>query len=787
MQRDLIDDARAAARGLLDRLTGQANDEGRQIENESSTGVTQVDRESRTQGTQFQTGAQTQGTQLEALATREQSSMESQADAQGAQIEAQASAAEASLQGQWSGVEAQVSTSAGGLEGEATGRTAELTGEAQGISDQVTERWNTREGETTSEMSTLEQVARSLYSTTQARARQLLNSEQEQDVDSAAQSIEGGWLALLSRIAPFERRLSQVWDTLSRWFRGLLQPLGQRLRQFSQWVTRQVAVLARHIRALWSRVAQIARRIHETIQNLANRARQLLSRVVSATIGRVRSGARRILGTVRRSAVRLGRFVRRTAQRLVRRLQQHTQRAINSVQRGISRLARFFARAAGRVLSGLRGVASPALSLLRGSAGIAVTWARNVGRIALDGLRAVGSRIASAVRAAGTQVLGVVATIGRTALQSLGVAWRGVQRAWQGLQGRLSGFFGRLRDRASALADTIRDRLLRPMWDGIRSRWQALRENVRFGLGRLMRGWRRLVAWGRSARARARSEDPQVQDAVLGEARQRAEAPFESVFYKRQPGAHRGDGHAHVPGRLHADAGQPLDVGVRSRMESAFGHSFGNVRVHSGADAAQATQQSGARAMTMGAEVAFAQGEYQPGTPIGDALIAHELAHVIQQESPDTAQRTPAQEGEIETDADRSAIGAVAALWTGAKDAAGRIAQNALPRLRSGLRLSSCRRGFPEGVPKPKVTFSPVHVGPKLPHDIHRIPPGENGTAVSVEIDGWQDIMPPIVISAISERGGRNTPILVDGGKEAEIEANGTQSVTVAGKQPLTS
>jgi len=787
VQLDLIDDARAAARGLLNRLIGQADNEGRQIEDESSAGVTEVDRDSRAQGTQFQTGAQAQGTQLEAMASQEQSALESQAETQGAQLEAQAAAAETTLQGQWSGVEAQANASASELEGQATGQAAELTGEAQGIAGQATERWNTREGETTSEMSALERVARGLYSTTQERARQLLDSEQEQDLDSAAQSIEGGWLELLSRIAPFQQRLSQMWDTLSRWFRGLLQPLAQRLRQFSQWVTRQVAALARHIRALWSRVTQFARRIRDTIQNLANRARQFVGRVVSAAMDRVRSGAQRILGTVRQSAARLGSFVRRTAQRLVSRLRQHTQRAIDWVQRGISRLASLFARAAGRVLSGLRGVAGPALSRLTGSAERAVTWVRDVGQSALDGLRAVGSHVTSIVRVAGTWVLGVVTTAGQTALNGLGAAWSVIERAWQGLRERLSGLFDRVREWAGALADRIRDQLLRPVWDEITSRWQALRENVRFGLGRLLRGWQRLVAWGRSARARARSEDPQVQDAVLGEARQRAEAPFESVFYKRQPGVRRGDGQGHVAGRLHVDGGQPLETSVRARMESAFGHSFGGVRVHRGTDAARATQDAGARALTMGTEVAFAQGEYQPGTPIGDALIAHELAHVIQQESPGTAQQSPAQEGEIETDADRSAIGAVAALWTGAKDAAGRIAQDALPRLRSGLRLSSCRRGFPEGVAKPKVTFSPVHVGPKLPNDIHRIPP-RTGTDVSVQIDGWQDIMPPIVISAISERGGRNTPISINGEQEAEIAADGAQQVNVFSKeQPPTS
>jgi hypothetical protein len=94
--------------------------------------------------------------------------------------------------------------------------------------------------------------------------------------------------------------------------------------------------------------------------------------------------------------------------------------------------------------------------------------------------------------------------------------------------------------------------------------------------------------------------------------------------------------------------------------------------------------------------VAFAGGEYQPGTLIGDALIAHELAHVVQQGggSPSGGAQTKdaslGEDSRLEQDADRSAVGAVVSAWTGANKGLANIGANALPRLTSGLRLSRC-------------------------------------------------------------------------------------------------
>ena len=66
-------------------------------------------------------------------------------------------------------------------------------------------------------------------------------------------------------------------------------------------------------------------------------------------------------------------------------------------------------------------------------------------------------------------------------------------------------------------------------------------------------------------------------------------------------------------------------------MEAAFGHDFGLVRVHADDRAAQSATQVGALAYTFGHQIAFARGAYQPDSVTGRELLAHELAHVVQQ------------------------------------------------------------------------------------------------------------------------------------------------------------
>jgi hypothetical protein len=77
--------------------------------------------------------------------------------------------------------------------------------------------------------------------------------------------------------------------------------------------------------------------------------------------------------------------------------------------------------------------------------------------------------------------------------------------------------------------------------------------------------------------------------------------------------------------------GRPLPGTTRSRFEERFGRDFSDVRVHTGADADAAARSIDAEAFTLGSDVAFASGNYRPGTTEGDRLLAHELTHVLQQ------------------------------------------------------------------------------------------------------------------------------------------------------------
>ncbi|HUP60704.1 MAG TPA: DUF4157 domain-containing protein [Thermoanaerobaculia bacterium] len=88
--------------------------------------------------------------------------------------------------------------------------------------------------------------------------------------------------------------------------------------------------------------------------------------------------------------------------------------------------------------------------------------------------------------------------------------------------------------------------------------------------------------------------------------------------------------------------GEPLAPSTRAAMERRFAHDFGNVRIHADGDAARSAASLGAFAWTRGRDVVFGAGAYTPDTPRGALLLAHELAHVIQQEGlPDDPRATP--------------------------------------------------------------------------------------------------------------------------------------------------
>jgi hypothetical protein len=176
------------------------------------------------------------------------------------------------------------------------------------------------------------------------------------------------------------------------------------------------------------------------------------------------------------------------------------------------------------------------------------------------------------------------------------------------------------------------------------------------------------------------------------------------LFSAREGGARDVDDPAAIQAQL--QGGQSLDGSVRSGMETAFGQSFSDVRVHSDATAIQLAEDLNARAFAVGRDIAFGAGEYRPGTLVGDALIAHELAHVAQQGGNPTAapqRKGPGEQDALEADADATAVRAVVSLWSGAKGALAGMVQRALPQLTTRLRLQRCNgtstpKTFPPGV-----------------------------------------------------------------------------------------
>lgn len=83
--------------------------------------------------------------------------------------------------------------------------------------------------------------------------------------------------------------------------------------------------------------------------------------------------------------------------------------------------------------------------------------------------------------------------------------------------------------------------------------------------------------------------------------------------------------------------GAPLDSETRGFMESRFGHDFSRVRVHTDEQAAESARALSASAFTVGSHVVFDAGQFAPRTERGRFLLAHELAHVVQQGARDDA------------------------------------------------------------------------------------------------------------------------------------------------------
>lgn len=79
--------------------------------------------------------------------------------------------------------------------------------------------------------------------------------------------------------------------------------------------------------------------------------------------------------------------------------------------------------------------------------------------------------------------------------------------------------------------------------------------------------------------------------------------------------------------------GQPLGADLQNQMGTALGYDFSPVRVHTSPESDELNDQINAKAFTSGQDIFFQEGAYNPHDSQGQALIAHELTHVVQQSS----------------------------------------------------------------------------------------------------------------------------------------------------------
>ena len=156
--------------------------------------------------------------------------------------------------------------------------------------------------------------------------------------------------------------------------------------------------------------------------------------------------------------------------------------------------------------------------------------------------------------------------------------------------------------------------------------------------------------------------------------------------------------------------GESLDASTAARMGDTFGESFAHVRIHTDANAARMADDRDATAFTIGSHVAFSSGAYAPGSVAGDALVAHELAHVVQQGGAGPAEHAVQRkrgddDTAAESHADDVARGAVESLHGGGEKKG--VLRSLKDAFKTDLSLKRCPRTAPAPTALPSGSLTP--------------------------------------------------------------------------------
>jgi hypothetical protein len=142
--------------------------------------------------------------------------------------------------------------------------------------------------------------------------------------------------------------------------------------------------------------------------------------------------------------------------------------------------------------------------------------------------------------------------------------------------------------------------------------------------------------------------------------------------------------------RASSSSGAPLPGALRSQFEGSLGTSLEGVRVHTGEASATAADAAGARAYATGQDIHFGAGQYDPGSESGQFLIAHEVAHTVQQSGATARPQfkldvsSPGDAAEVEADeAARAMITGRSASVSGSSGVARKVYRDAAPAYKS--------------------------------------------------------------------------------------------------------
>ena len=158
--------------------------------------------------------------------------------------------------------------------------------------------------------------------------------------------------------------------------------------------------------------------------------------------------------------------------------------------------------------------------------------------------------------------------------------------------------------------------------------------------------------------------------------------------------------------------GEPLPSSARSFFEPRFGHDFSQVRVRTDGRAAETARAINALAFTVGRDIFFGTGQYQPGTASGQRLLAHELTHVTQQARMGSALQRQEQSRVRFPTLEIAALRGQAAFATGSSPLTSGEISDASFVFGSSIDLSRVR-----------IVYSPVISAPTTLGDTIRVPP----------------------------------------------------------------